>query len=157
MRTASAAPAQQRRARIGAVRGPGDAAVRPPSIWHVDVTKSTNICVADGAGVTLWRAGAAEPVTLTIAGPDGASRDVEWEGGASTLAWPDGLPVRDGAKYRISWKDAAEPTALTFKALPKRPAGLEDMASSLISNGCEAQLDLLIETVRLPDDAPPAG
>jgi hypothetical protein len=31
------------------------------------------------------------------------------------------------------------------------------MASSLIQNQCEAQLDLLIETVRLPDDGPPAG
>ena len=156
-RTASAAPAQQRRARIGAVRGPGDAEVRPPSIWHVDVTKSSNICVADGAGVTLWRSGAAEPVTLTIASPDGTSREVAWEGGASTLSWPEGLPTVDGASYRVSWAGAETPTALTFKALPKRPAGLEEMASSLISNGCDAQLDLLIETVRLPDDAPPAG
>lgn len=157
VRTASAAPVQQRRARIGAVRGPGDGEVRPPSIWHVDVAKSSNICVADGAGVTLWRAAAADPVTLTIAAADGTSRTVEWEGGASTVSWPEGLSTSDGAKYRLSWDGSAEPTVLTFKALPKRPAGLEDMASSLITSGCEAQLDLLIETVRLPDDAPPSG
>lgn len=157
VRTASAAPAQQHRARIGAVRGTGDAEVRSPSIWHVDVTKSSNICVAKGAAVTLWRAAPAESATLKIAAADGTERDVAWAAGASTLAWPQGLSTADGAKYRLSWDGAAAPTLIIFKTLPKRPAGLEDMASSLITNGCEAQLDLLIETVRLPDDAPPAG
>jgi hypothetical protein len=33
-------------------------------------------------------------------------------------------------------------------------AGLEDMAQSLIKAGCNAQLDLLIQTVALPDGNP---
>jgi hypothetical protein len=41
--------------------------------------------------------------------------------------------------------------------LPQRPVGLEDMASFLLSNQCQAQLDLFIETVRIPDSASPAG
>lgn len=94
---------------------------------------------------------------LKIAAADGTAREAAWDAGASTLAWPQDLSITDGAKYRLSWDGAAEPTALTFKALPRRPEGLEDMAFSLITNGCEAQLDLLIETVRLPGDAPPAG
>ena len=66
-------------------------------------------------------------------------------------------PVADRAEYRLSWAGAATPTMLKFRALPKRPLGLEDTASFLMSNQCDAQLDLFIETVRAPDAAAPAG
>ena len=154
--TASAAPAQ-RRARIGAVRSLAGGELRSPTLWHVDVGKSTNFCLADPATLTLWRADPAAPVTLNVTrAGDGAARRLGWEAGSSTLAWPADLPPRDGAEFRLSWKGAATPTVVRFKTLPQKPAGLEDMASSLIRNQCTAQLDLLIETVRLPED-PPTG
>jgi hypothetical protein len=157
-RVASAAPVMQRRARIGAVRGPGDGALRPPSIWHADVTRSANVCVAQSGALTLWRAEAAAPLTLSVSRVGGGpARQLSWEAGASTLPWPPDLVLADGAQYRLSWPGAAAPTTLTFRTLPQKPAGLEDMASSLIRNECAAQLDLLIETVRLPDEIPPAG
>lgn len=142
----------QRRARIGAVRSVGAGTPRSPTIWHVDVAKSSNVCLADPANVTLWRADAARPVTLTVTGRNGTSRNVVWPAGQSTLAWPADLAISDGADYRLSSAGSAQPTSLKFRTLPAKPAGLEDMASSLIRNGCQAQLDLLIETVRLPDD-----
>jgi hypothetical protein len=71
--------------------------------------------------------------------------------GQSTLAWPSELSINDGADYRLSW-GAASQTNLKFRTLPSEPVGLDAMASSLIKNNCEAQLDLLIETVRLPED-----
>lgn len=146
----------QRRARIGAVRSVS-AAPRSPSIWHVDIARSSTICLAEPSGVTLWRADASQPVTLTVTGSDGTSQKLAWEKGAPTLVWPSDFAIQEGATYRLSWDGATAPTALKFKWLPAKPAGLEDMASSLIQNGCEAQLDLLIETVRLPDEAAPAG
>ena len=152
---AAMATGPQRRARIGAVRSVS-AAPRSPSIWHVDVAKSSTICLAEPSNVTLWRADASQPVTLTVTG-DGGSRQLEWEKGSPTLVWPSTFAIKEGADYRLSWDGAAAPTSLKFKWLPAKPAGLEDMASSLIQNGCEAQLDLLIETVKLPDEAPPAG
>lgn len=157
-RIAGNIPVTQRRARIGAVRSVGGGELRPPSIWHVDVAKSSNVCVSGGGKVTLWRADAAGPVTLNVTrATGGAGRRIEWEAGASTLAWPADLAIADGAQYRLSWSGGAAPTTITFRTLPQKPAGLEDMASSLISSGCLAQLDLLIETVRVPDEAPPAG
>lgn len=154
---AMAGGAPQRRARIGAVRGAGSAP-RSPSIWHVDVARSSTICLPDPAGVTLWRADASQPVTLTLTGSDGATQKVDWAQGESTLVWPASFKISEGANYRLSWNGAASPTSLKFKWLSAKPAGLEDMASSLIQNGCEAQLDLLIETVKLPDEqAAPAG
>ena len=147
-RIASATPAVERRARIGAVRGVETGALRPPSIWHVDVSKSSNVCVADPSKLTLWRADPGRAATLTIAGPGGRSRRIGWQPGSSILAWPSDLPVADGAEYRLS--GAGAPTTLRFRTIPAKPAGLEDMAQTLIRNQCDAQLDLFIDTVKLP-------
>jgi hypothetical protein len=155
--TAANAAAGRRRAGIGAVRELEGAQLRPPSIWHVDVARSSNVCVADPAKVTLWRADPARALTLTIAGRSGRTRQLGWPPGASTLAWPSEVPVADGAEYRLSWAGAAAPTLLRFRTMPAKPAGLEDMAQALIRNQCEAQLDLFIETVKLPDERAPAG
>ena len=140
------------RARVGAVRSVGTGPVKP-NIWQVDVSKSSNICVTSPGSVTLWRPDASKPVTLTVAGGRGnASRQLSWAAGQSTLAWPGDVPISDGVDYRLSWDGAASPTKLQFRTLQAKPTALEDIASTLIRNGCNAQLDLLIETVRLPDD-----
>lgn len=156
---AGAAPSVgQRRARIGAVRTAGLGELRPPTIWHVDISRSSSVCVAEAANVTLWRADSAKPVTLHITRAQGVGgARLDWASGSSTAAWPASLPVADGAEYRLSWAGAATPTTIRFRTLPKRPVGLEDMASFLMSNQCEAQLDLFIETVRAPDAAPAKG
>ena len=153
---ASAQPVQtDRRARIGAVRGVEGGELRPPSLWQVDMTRSGNVCVADPAAIALWRkdAGAALPVTITRVS-DGRSRRVAFEAGAASARWPADLPLADGAGYRLAWAGRTRPTTLTFRTLAARPAGLQDMAATLIRNDCAAQLDLLVETVRLPDRAP---
>lgn len=158
---ASAATAgSSRRARIGAVRKPMQAGTaRSPSIWHVDVARSSNICLADPTNVTLWRGDASKAAPLTVTRPgDGATRQLNWAKGQTTLGWPADLAIQDGSDYRLSWPGAAQPTSLKFRTLPAKPGGLEEMASSLIQNGCEAQLDVLIETVKLPDDqSAPSG
>lgn len=146
----ASAPTVQRRARIGAVRGVETGELRPPSIWHVDVARSSNVCVADSSKVTLWRADSAGALTLNIGGPGGRTERLSWQPGSSTLAWPSNLPVADGAEYRLSWSGGTVPTSLRFRTIPARPAGLEDMAQTLIRNQCDAQLDLFIDTVKLP-------
>jgi hypothetical protein len=155
---ASAGAVNGQRARIGAVRGVGGGELRPPSIWHVDVTKSSTICIAQPSGVTLGRANSTPAVTARIDRlPGGGTRQLAWEAGSSTIAWPTDLPIADGAEYRLSIPGAATPTSLRFRTLPQRPVGLEDLASFLISNQCQVQLDMFIETVRIPDNSPPAG
>lgn len=157
-RVAGNVPVTQRRARIGAVRSVGGGGeLRPPSIWHVDVSKSSAFCVAEPNKVALWRSDASGPATLNIMRASGGpATRVDWEAGSSTVAWPSSLAIADNSEFRLS-AGAAAPTSIKFRILPQRPVGLEDMASFLMSNQCSAQLDLFIETVRLPDDAPPAG
>ncbi|HYD36678.1 MAG TPA: hypothetical protein VEA60_03635, partial [Allosphingosinicella sp.] len=63
---------------------------------------------------------------------------------------PSDLPVAEGSEYRLSGPGAAAPTTIRFRTMGNKPAGLEDMAQALIRNRCDAQLDLFIETVKLP-------
>ncbi len=152
------AGANKGRARVGAVRSVG-AGPSKPNIWQVDVSKSSTICVTSPSGLTLWRPDASKPVTLTVTGGRGAAaKQLPWAAGQSTLAWPSDVPISDGVDYRLSWGGSAAPTRLQFRMLTAKPTALEDIASTLIRNGCSAQLDLLIETVRLPEDsAAPRG
>lgn len=153
---AAVASGSTRRARIGAVRGVGGAAsARPGTLWQVDVSKSSNVCLADPANVTLWRPDATRPVKLTVTrASDGATRTVDWASGETTVGWPADLAIANGAKYNLNWDGATKPTALTFKTLASEPTEPEAMASSLIENGCEAQLDVLIQALQRPATTP---
>jgi hypothetical protein len=135
------------RARIGAIRHKEEPP-RPPTLWQIDVSKSTNACVPASDKIALWRADAAADATLTVTGA-GGTRRIDWPAGNASLAWPDDFPVTDGAQYRLSWPGAAASTEIRFKPLPQRPVGLEETASMLIANQCNAQLDLLIDTARI--------
>lgn len=143
------------RARIGAVRSVGSASATAlaPSLWHIDVTKSSNVCMQDPTRIMLWRANAATPTRLTVAS-GGKSKTLDWAAGQSAIAWPADVALRDGATYKLSWPGAAQPTTVTFKAVPPtKPAELDRIAESLIRNECKGQLDTLIETARVPGDA----
>ena len=148
---ANVAPLDGRRARIGAVRGAG-IVPHSPTIWHVDVTQSGNFCLASTSQVMLWRPDSSGPATVTISGPGGAPRNLRWVSGQATLAWPAALPIANGASYSISQSGVAVPTQVTFRTLTQEPSDLQAVASALIANGCQSQLDVLVETQ--PDLSP---
>ena len=130
-------------ARVGAVRNAG---IIPsgPTIWHVDVTQSGTFCLASGANVMLWRPDASAPVRLTINGP-GGTRTLDWAANAPTIAFPAGR-VADGATYTFSQPGVAVPVRITFRVLNSEPRDVEGVASALIANGCQGQLDVLVES-----------
>ena len=158
-----------RRARIGAVRSVTAAPVRSPNIWFVDVDRSSTVCVADPGAVTMWRAGAPRTAAVTITAlpaptapaagtaPSAPRVSAPWPTGRTTMPWPATLPVASGATYSIQTAGSAQPTQVRFAVLPPVGQGLEDLASTLIRNGCTAQLDLLIETVTIPQAGPSGG
>jgi hypothetical protein len=162
----------ERRARIGAVRSMSAEPARSPNIWFVDLDRSSTVCVADPGAVTMWRAGTPKPAAVTITAlPDppaphgrksavaavGSSETTAWPREKPTMPWPATLPITTGARYRISFPGATQPTQVRFAVLPPGGQGLEDLASTLIRNGCTAQLDLLIDTVTIPQSAPSGG
>lgn len=138
------ADANGRQARVGAIR---DAGVVPhgPTIWHVDVTQSGTFCLASPRDVMLWRPDATAPVRFTINGPGGA-RTLDWAANAPTASWPGGASVTDGATYTITQPGVAVPVSVTFRVLTSEPQTVEGVASALIANGCQGQLDVLVES-----------
>lgn len=134
-----------RRARIGAVRSAG-IVPRGPTIWHVDVTQSGTFCLTGTSNVMLWRPDASMPARLTIAGPGGAPRTVQWPAGQPTRAWPRGAALANGATYSFSQPGVAVPTRITFRVLGSELADVQAVAAALIANGCQGQLDVLVES-----------
>ena len=143
----------ERRARIGAVRsasGIDKNAGKNPNVWYVDVTRSTNMCIADPSTVTVWRPAADAAATIKVTKSDGSSADIALAPGQAAALWPASLPVTDGSAFKLSWAGAKAPTNLKFVVVKPTSPGLEDMAQSLIKAGCTAQIDLLIQTTALP-------
>ena len=131
-------------ARIGAVR---DAGIIPhgPTIWHVDVTQSGNFCLTSASNVMLWRPDASAPVRLAISGPGGA-RTLNWAANEPTHAWPRQAPIAGGASYSFTQPGVAVPTNITFRVLSAEPRDVQAVAEALIANGCQNQLDVLVES-----------
>jgi hypothetical protein len=141
-----------RLARIGAVRNAGFVP-RSPTIWHVDVTQSGTICLASTGNVMLWRPEASSRESLAISGPGGRTQRIQWPAGQAVLAWPAGAQITSGAAYSFRQAGVAVPVEITFRTLRTEPTDLQAVASALIENGCQEQLDLLVESA--PDQANP--
>jgi hypothetical protein len=108
------------------------------------------MCIADPSTVTLWRPGSEQAATVKVTKADGTTADVALAPGQAAALWPAALPVTDGSQFKLSWDGAKAPTNLKFVVVKPTSPGLEDMAQSLIKAGCNAQLDLLIQTTSLP-------
>ena len=138
------------RARTGAVRSAASAVVETPSnpnLWYLDVTKGGKFCVADANALVLWRPDYTGSATASIVEPaNGNVTEIAWRQGSALKAWPkDVLPVTDGASYRLLGSSVSQSVEVNFVVLQNQPTELDDAASILIENGCDGQLDLLVE------------
>lgn len=138
----------ERRARIGAVRGtpPAESSNGPVNLWFADTSRGGAVCVADPGAVTLWRPDANAPALATLATDADRSWALSWAAGQATMAWPADAPVSNDARYRISFDGSDKAVEFRFAALDPMPDGVASMARALIANDCQPQLDLLIAT-----------
>jgi hypothetical protein len=148
-----------RQVRTGAVRGAvSEAPLRPTNVWLVDTTKSATVCIADTNAVSLWMPTGEQGANLTLTRvSDGKAAPVVLRPMQSVKAWPtDELPITDGAQFRVSRDGTATPITLRFAAMGPNPQGVENTIAGFVRSGCNAQLDLLIETVsaQTPEDKP---
>jgi hypothetical protein len=137
------ASAAAKRGRFGALRAAEVA--HNPSIWDVDVSQSGKICVAEPATMQLWRPESDTAVTVQIRAADGASHELTWAAGKALTAWPASLPITSGAQYQVEWPDTGEKSSLDFVMVKSPPADMVGAAQVLIENGCQNQLDLLVD------------
>jgi hypothetical protein len=136
------AEAANRRARFSAMRS-GEVPLNP-SPWNVDITQSGKLCVANPSKLTLWRPQKEDGIKLTIRGGSG-EQTIDWPAGTDTIAWPASLPVTTGAEYQLSQPESGDSARVTFVTLANPPGDTVGTAQSLIANGCENQLDVLVD------------
>ena len=138
------ASAAGQRGRFGALRAAEVA--HNPSVWDIDASQGGKVCVSDASKLQLWRPDSETPATVQIHSADGASQELTWAAGSALTAWPAALPIKSGASYQIEWPDTGERSSLNFVSVPGTPGDLVGAAQVLIENGCQKQLDLLVES-----------
>ena len=138
-----------RRVRIQAVRGGPTGATQGRNVWQADVARSGAVCVASPADLGLYRANDTREADVTVRDSvSGASAVVHFEPGQDIAPWPSSLPVANGGKFKLV--GIGSPSVLDIRMLTPVPAGLEGIAQSFITHGCQAQLDVLIDTFTSP-------
>ena len=138
-----------RRVRIQAVRGGPTGATQGRNVWQADVARSGTVCVASPSDFGLYRANDTREADVTVRdSTSGASAIVHFEPGQDIAAWPSSLPVTNGGKFKLV--GIGSPAVLDIRMLTPVPAGLEGIAQSFITHGCQAQLDVLIDTFTSP-------
>ena len=141
----SLASAAGQRGRFGALRAAEVA--HNPSIWDIDLSHGGRVCVSNASAVQAWRQDIEAPITVKIRSADGKSQDLSWAAGKALAPWPAALPITGGTEYQVEWPDggdASKVEVITVNSLPTDD--LVGAAQVLIENGCEKQLDLLVQS-----------
>ena len=132
------------RGRFGALRA--SEVAHNPSIWDIDASAGGKVCVADASKLQLWRADSEAPITVQIRSSDGKSEAMSWAAGKALAPWPATLPITNGAAYSVEWPDGGDSSKLDLVTVSNPPADLVGAAQVLLANGCQKQLDLLVES-----------
>lgn len=139
------------RSRTGAVRGApakvAPASPRSPSLWFIDADYAGKFCVAEPARLMFWRAKVGAEMNTKIVSATGASSDIVWKANAANRLWPLAeVPVVSGTSYTLTGSDG-KARKIDLIVLPSVPTEVDELAGTLIENGCESQLGLLVETM----------
>lgn len=142
------------RARTGAVRGAGDAGPPSnPSLWYVDVAAAGTLCLTDPDTVRLWRADTQAESSYAIAA-EGMSEgpvDATFRAGESLAIWDINHPPMAGHTYRIGHGSGTNAVDVRFVFLDAVPATPEELAGTLIANGCTVQLAQLASATQVTE------
>lgn len=126
----------------------GEATVRLPSPWLVDVSHPGTACVRPGEKPVLWRdrgEGGGDKITVIPADRSWLA-STEWPRGSATMLAPSNFPVRDGRTYLVDFGD--KPVAVTLSELSPAAVNPRMQAAWMIEKGCVAQAEALLRTVR---------
>ena len=138
------AAAAGQRGRFGALRA--SEVAQNPSIWDVDASAGGKVCVANPAKLQLWRSDSEGPATVQIRSVDGKSQSLTWAAGKALAPWPAALPIKTGSQYSVEWPDGGDTSKLDVVTVASPPADLVGAAQVLLENGCQKQLELLVES-----------
>jgi hypothetical protein len=135
--------AASQRGRFGALRAAEVGS--NPGIWDIDASTGGKVCVADASKLKVWRPDVEAPISVQIRSADGQAQTLSWAAGEALTAWPSGLPLKNGASYSLEWPDGGDTSKLQVVSVAP-PADLVAAAQVLLANGCQKQLDLLVDS-----------
>jgi hypothetical protein len=115
-------------------------------VWDVDVTQSGKVCVTSARNIQLWRPDSDSSSTVQIRSADGKAQDLSWAAGKALTAWPASLPMNTGATYDVEWPASGDKSKLEMVVVQNPPADMMGAAQVLIQNGCQNQLELLVQS-----------
>lgn len=149
-----------RRTRTGAVRGGGAAAPavppRSPNLWYIVSNESGKFCVARGEALLLWRPSVMVEESAQLSG-QGTSTIVTWARGNPLKTWPiEDVPLVAGGQYKLTGSDGVVHN-FELVMLDQVSDQVDEVADVLISNGCDNQLGLLVETLAGAEANGPSG
>lgn len=146
----------EKRARIGAVRSvKGDDGSKNPSVWYVDMNRSSNMCVLDPANVTIWRQNSAAEAAVTVTRvSDNSSALIKFAPGQARAPWPTAVAPVDGGQYKLSWDGGKAPTAIKFAVIAPASTDMPAMVTTFKKAGCDAQLNQVQQTASQAKPAP---
>ena len=129
-----------RQSRLMGMRGEGE---RPTDFWYLDTTRGGSYCAPDRREIILWRPPAAQ-IALTLRPARGRRIAIDWPANQETRAWPRGVPIAFGSRYRLT-RGRGRPVLIIFRRVDSAPTDLFLLARALIENDCGAQLRVFIE------------
>ena len=94
----------------------------------------------------MWRADSEAPITVQIRSAEGQAQTLSWAAGKALTAWPAALPLKSGASYTVEWPDGGDTSRLQVVNVGAAPSDLVSAAQVLLQNGCQKQVDLLVES-----------
>lgn len=136
---------QARTSEVGVVRG--DADVKLPDPWVVDVTHPGTSCVQAGQPVVLWRSEDMSATQVTISPADRSwSVSGSWPASADRLTMPADLPLRDQTSYVITVGGRQAP--VTMRVIPAAVSNDAMRAGWMAQVGCDTQANALLAMLK---------
>lgn len=121
----------------------------PGDPWVINIGRSGDHCVLEGAPATLWRAKSAKAVSLSLKNLTDRSRSkAAWPAGAATLQWPSGVTMVEGAKYLVRIKGSRTASKLVLHLVPGDLPSDAHRAAWMAGKGCIKQAKRLIAAMR---------
>ena len=131
------------RGRFGALRAVEVA--QNPSIWDIDASAGGKVCVSDPSKLQVWRADSEAAISVQIRSGDGQSQTLSWAAGKALAPWPAAMPIKNGNHYSVEWPDGGDTAKIDVTTITSPPSDLVGAAQILLANGCQKQLDLLVD------------
>lgn len=118
----------------------------PKQPWVIDSGQSGAHCVLPGRPALLWRP-MAIGTTSAVLKADAGQAGVTWRDGSYTAPWPDGLPLADGATYRLEFAVTGTTRRLSIHRVPGELNSDVSRAVWMHAQGCTAQAKALLGTL----------